>query len=130
MHSTKPVPRRDVGEVAGGQVAVGSEAELLSEAESSLACRMALVDDPVADGGIDLLPGFNFDTTSYALQEGESGRFWGRLSLVELEGCESGAFVDGVAEDEWLLFPWSASCNMIRQRIAIADCVNAYHLSH
>jgi hypothetical protein len=43
MHSTKPVPRRDVGEVAGGQVAVGLEAELLSEAESSLACRMVLV---------------------------------------------------------------------------------------
>jgi hypothetical protein len=50
---------------------------------------------------------FNLDATAYALQERESGRFGGRLGVVELEGCESGAFVDGVAEDERLSFPWS-----------------------
>ena len=44
----------------------------------------------------------DFDTAAYALQERERGRLGRRLSLVELEGCESGAFVDSIAEDERL----------------------------
>jgi hypothetical protein len=52
------------------------------------------------------------------------------LGLVELEGCESGAFVDGVSENERLLFQWLASCNMVRQRIATADRVTTYHFSN
>jgi hypothetical protein len=106
VHSTKPVPGCDVGEVAGGQVAVGLVAELLSEAgvlvsEVSRWIGMR-VDDGTVSQSLCLLLDFNFDATAYALQEREGGRFGGRLGVVELEGCESGAFVDGVAEDERL----------------------------
>jgi hypothetical protein len=62
----------------------------------------------VADGTADFLPGFDLNATAYALQEREGDRLGRRLGLVELEGCESGAFVDGVAEDERLLPPLSA----------------------
>jgi hypothetical protein len=50
--------------------------------------------------------------------------------LVELEGCESGAFVDGVAEDERLWSPWSALYVSLRLRMITADCVATYHFSH
>jgi hypothetical protein len=50
----------------------------------------------------NLSPGFDLDAAAHALQEGESGCLWRRLSIVELKGCESSAFVDGVAEDERL----------------------------
>jgi hypothetical protein len=52
------------------------------------------------------------------------------LGLVELEGCESGAFVDGVAEDERLLPPLSAFHVFLRPRLIMAHCVATYHFSH
>jgi hypothetical protein len=62
----------------------------------------------VGDGTVlvsgGLLPDFNFDTTAHALQERESSRFGRRLGIFKLEGCKSGAFVDGVAEDERLSY--------------------------
>lgn len=68
-----------------------------------------------------LLLDFDFNTAAHALQERESGRLGRRLGVVELEGRESGAFVDGVAEDERLLSRWSAFYISLRQETVIAD---------
>ena len=133
MHSTKPVPGCDVGEVAGGQVAVRLVAKLLSEAESwSVRCLAGWNICRCWDcfKSLYLLPDFDFDTAAYSLQERESGRFGRRLGIVELKGCESGAFVDGIAEDKRLSSPWSAVYISFRQKIITAHWANTYHFSH
>ena len=77
-----------------------------------------------------LSPSFDLNATAYALQERESGRLGRRLGLVELEGCESGAFVDRVAEDERLLSQWSAFYISLRWRVIAAGCTITHHFSN
>jgi hypothetical protein len=79
------------------------EAELLSEANTGQSVRdlvgrrLDLVDGTVFS--LCVLLDFYLNAAAYALQEWVSSPLGRRLGLVELEGCESGAFVDGVAED-------------------------------
>jgi hypothetical protein len=95
VHSSKPVARRDIGEVARRQITVCFESVLYPKASqiSSVYSGTGRASEFAFDS-----PGFNLDATSHPLEEWESDVL-GRRSVGR---SKRSAFVDGVAEDQRL----------------------------